>query len=225
MTTPAHTPHSPQVRVAIAHHDPYVASGVAALLRCSMDFAVLPAGVEEADVLVADYATGILRATHPSPRHGRTPAVLVVSDQERSWQIRRAVDAGVRGYLLQDCSTDELSDAARSVAAGRRYLSRSVADRLLDTLVQTIPTARELDVLQLIARGLGNKDIGRQLGIGEGTVKTHVKAILSKLGEPTRTGAIAEALRRGLLADDMRAQRRRFAGGLTSPKHPTHSLS
>jgi DNA-binding NarL/FixJ family response regulator len=209
MATPAHTlhtPSSPQIHVAIAHHDPYVATGIASLLRCSTDFAVRPSSVEDADVLVTDYATGILRATQPSPRHGGTPAaVLVVTEQERSWQIRRAVDAGVRGYLLQDCSIDELLDAARSVAAGRRYLSRSVADRLLDTLVQAIPTARELEVLQLIARGLGNKDIGRLLGIGEGTVKTHVKAILSKLGEPTRTGAIAEATRRGLLEDDVRA--------------------
>jgi DNA-binding NarL/FixJ family response regulator len=198
--------HAPQINVAIAHHDPYVSTGIASLLRASTDFAVQAGCPEAADVLVTDYATGVLRATAPvRPPVGRRPkaaSFLVVTDQDRSWQIRRAVDAGVRGYLLQDCSANELSDAVRTVAAGRRYLSRSVAERLLDTLAQAIPTARELEVLQLMARGLSNKDIGRLLGIGEGTVKTHVKAILAKLGEPTRTGAIAEAMRRGLLMDE-----------------------
>lgn len=208
MTAPAH---APQIHVAIAHQDPYVATGIASLLSASTDFAVQAVQAENpevADVLVTDYATGVLRATAPArPHAGRRPkpaSFLVVTDQDRSWQIRRAVDAGVRGYLLQDCSANELSDAVRTVAAGRRYLSRSVAERLLDTLAQAIPTARELEVLQLMARGLSNKDIGRLLGIGEGTVKTHVKAILSKLGEPTRTGAIAEAMRRGLLMDEER---------------------
>jgi DNA-binding NarL/FixJ family response regulator len=206
MTAPARTL---RINVAIAHQDPYVATGIAALLRSSADFAVNAANAAasadagEADVLVTDYATGMIRAAAPPARRGaaKAAALLVVSEQDRGWQIRRAVDAGVRGYLLQDCSANELADAVRCVADGRRYLSRAVADRLLDTLVQAFPTARELEVLQLMARGLGNKDIGRLLGISEGTVKTHVKAILAKLGEPTRTGAIAEAMRRGLLDD------------------------
>jgi DNA-binding NarL/FixJ family response regulator len=190
-----------RIQVAISHHDPYVATGIAALLRSRADFAVLAGDSPEAgsaDVLVADHARG-LQPAPPRRRGARPVAVLVVSDQRTSWQIRRAVDAGVRGYLLQDTTAEELSEAVRSIAAGRRYLSCAVADLLLDSLVQAVPTARELDVLQLIARGLSNKDIGRLLGIGEGTVKTHVKAILAKLGESTRIGAIAEALRRGLL--------------------------
>jgi DNA-binding NarL/FixJ family response regulator len=192
-----------KIHVAIAHHDPYVATGIAALLRSSTDFFLHSTGGDEVDVLVTDYATGMIQAAAPTPRPsaGKAPSLLVVSVQDRGWHIRRAVDAGVRGYLLQDCTASELADAVRCVADGRRYLSRSVADRLLDTLTQASPTARELDVLQHVARGLSNKDIGRLLGIGEGTVKTHVKAILVKLGEPTRTGAIAEAMRRGLLAE------------------------
>lgn len=192
-----------KIYVAIAHHDPYVATGIAALLRGSTDFLLQSTGAEEADVLVTDYATGMIRAAAPTPRPGarKAASLLVVSEQDRGWHIRRAVDAGVRGYLLQDCTASELADAVRCVADGRRYLSRSVADRLLDTLAQAIPTARELEVLQHVARGLSNKDVGRMLGISEGTVKTHVKAILVKLGEPTRTGAIAEAMRRGLLAE------------------------
>lgn len=107
----------------------------------------------------------------------------------------------MRGYLLHDCSTEELSNAVRCVAEGRRYLSCAVADQLLDNLAAAAPTVRELEVLQLIAHGLANKDIGRRLGIGEGTVKTHVKALLRKLGEPSRTAVIAEAFRRGLLLE------------------------
>jgi len=91
------------------------------------------------------------------------------------------------------------------VAAGRRFLSPAVAEQLLDALNYDVPTARQLQVLQLIAQGLSNKDISRRLGIGERTVKTHVKAILAKLGERTRTAAMAEAMRRGILAGAGRA--------------------
>jgi len=196
MTAPAH---ALRINVSIAHHDPYVATGIAALLRSSTDFTVQPESLGEVDVVVADYSTGMLRAAAPRRGAAKVASLLIVSEQDRGWQIRRAVDAGVRGYLLHDCSANELADAVRCVAGGRRYLSRSAADRVLDTLVQSVPTAREFEVLQHMACGLGNKNIGRLLGISEGTVKTHVKTILAKLGEQTRTGAITEAIRRGLL--------------------------
>ena len=198
-----------RIHVAVAHRDPYVAAGVASLLRSRVDFVVrtgitdIDDGVDTIDVFVTDYATGLRKATPAEPGH-RGPAsnaLLVVTDQRMGWQIRRAVDAGVRGYLLHDCSTEELSNAVRCVAEGRRYLSCAVADQLLDNLTAAVPTVRELEVLQLIAHGLANKDIGRRLGIGEGTVKTHVKALLRKLGEPSRTAVIAEAFRRGLLLE------------------------
>jgi DNA-binding NarL/FixJ family response regulator len=76
-----------------------------------------------------------------------------------------------------------------------------VADQLLDNFSSAAPTAREFEVLHLMAQGLANKDIGRRLSIGEGTVKTHVKAILRKLQKPTRIAAIGEAFRRGLLLE------------------------
>jgi DNA-binding NarL/FixJ family response regulator len=198
-----------QIHVAVAHRDPYVAAGIASLLRSRADF-VVQSGLPDADgdgdtvdVLVTDYATGVRRATNvPSDRDRSTPkSFLVVTDQSTGWQIRRAVDAGVRGYLLHDCSAEELSDAVRCVAEGRRYLSCPVADQLLENFSAAAPTTRELEVLQLMAQGLVNKDIGRRLGIGEGTVKTHVKAILRKLQKPTRIAAIGEAFRRGLLLE------------------------
>jgi DNA-binding NarL/FixJ family response regulator len=201
-----------QIHVAVAHRDPYVAAGIASLLRSRADFVVRSGmhdvpGIDGADaavdVLVTDYATGVHKAANVPPGGGVAvpKSFLVVTDQSTGWQIRRAVDAGVRGYLLHDCSVEELSDAVRCVAEGRRYLSCPVADQLLDNFSAAAPTARELEVLQLMAEGLANKDIGRRLGIGEGTVKTHVKALLRKLAEPTRTAAIGEAFRRGLLLE------------------------
>lgn len=192
------------IHVSIAHQDPYVAAGIAALLRSRPDFVVLSAdaGAAPAHVVVADYETGIRQATPGIRRKRPMAACLVVTDQNKGWQIRRAIDAGVRGYLLQDCTADELSEAVRSVASGRRSLSPAVAEQLLDSLSYLAPTARQLQVLQLIGHGLSNKDIGRRLGICEGTVKTHVKAILEKLGEPTRTAAMAEAIRRGMLLQE-----------------------
>lgn len=194
------------IHVAVAHRDPYVAAGIASLLRSRADFVVqsgLPDvdGDAAVDVLVTDYATGVYKATNVSPGSGRFAPryCLVVTDQSTGWQIRRAVEAGVRGYLLHDCSVEELSDAVRCVAEGRRYLSCRVAEQLLDNFAVAVPTACELKVLQLMAQGLANKDIGRRLSIGEGAVKTHVKAILRKLQKPSRIAAIGEAFRRGLL--------------------------
>jgi DNA-binding NarL/FixJ family response regulator len=198
-----------QIHVAVAHRDPYVAAGIASLLRSRADF-VVQSGLanidgedDTVDVVVTDYETGVRNATNfPPGRVGASPkSFLVVTDQSTGWQIRRAVDAGVRGYLLHDCSGEELADAVRCVAEGRRYLSNPAADQLLDNFSAAVPTARELEVLKLMAEGLANKSIGQRMGIGEGTVKTHVKAILRKLGEPTRTAAIGEAFRRGLLLE------------------------
>jgi DNA-binding NarL/FixJ family response regulator len=146
-----------RIHVAVAHRDPYVAAGVASLLRSRVDFVVrtgttdIDGGDDTIDVFVTDYATGLRKAA--------PAALLVVTDQRAGWQIRRAVDAGVRGYLLHDCSIEELSNAVRCVAEGRRYLSCAVADQLLDNLTAAAPTVRELEVLQLIAHGLANKDI------------------------------------------------------------------
>jgi len=199
MTTPDTTP---SIRVVVAHHDSYVCAGIVALLRSCPGLAVRTGRADDtsADVLVTDYATGlhmVMAAARNSTE--AMPSFLVVTDQSTGWQIRRAVDAGIRGYVLQDCSADELAGAVRCVAEGRRYMSISAAEHLLESLDYAALTARELEVLEFVAHGASNKEIARSLGIGEGTVKTHVTSILAKLEEPTRTAAIAEALRRGIL--------------------------
>jgi DNA-binding NarL/FixJ family response regulator len=105
----------------------------------------------------------------------------------------------VKGYLTHDCLPEQLVDAVMAVARGQRYLQGSVVQRLADTLAQDLPTPREIDVLRLMATGLCNKAIAAELNIGCGTVKTHVKALLDKLGATTRTAAADIAKRRGLL--------------------------
>src|SRR5690348_7946602 len=102
------------IHVAVAHRDPYVAAGIASLLRSRAGF-VVQSGLTDVDgggavdVLVTDYATGVHKTANvpPGPGGSAPGSFLVVTDQSTGWQIRRAVDAGVRGYLLHDCSAEE----------------------------------------------------------------------------------------------------------------------
>jgi two-component system, NarL family, response regulator LiaR len=115
-----------------------------------------------------------------------------------------AVRAGAIGYLLKDTEADELREAIKAAAAGQVQLSPKAATRLLREVrapesPETL-TERETDVLRLLAQGLSNKEIARELVIGEKTVKTHVSNILSKLGVPSRTQAALYAVRIGLVS-------------------------
>jgi DNA-binding NarL/FixJ family response regulator/AraC-like DNA-binding protein len=193
-----------QISVAVTHAAVYLAAGIAALLRASKDFVVdvEPHRVQPADVVVTDYAAGVYKP--PVETYlpgGKISRRVVVTARDTAWQIRRAIDAGVRGYLLHDCTSAELADAVRCVADGGTYLPVQVAQQLAESLTYEVLTARELAVLELMGRGLSNKGIGQRLDIGEGTVKSHVKPIFDKLCVTSRTAAIAEARRRGMLSD------------------------
>ena len=193
-----------QISVAVTHPASYLAAGIAALLSVSPDFALDLQAVRNgpADVVVTDYAAGVEPPPVEAFREDRKiPGRIVVTDRSSAWQIRRAIDAGVRGYLLEDCTSSELAAAVRCVALGGTYLPVQVAQQLAESLTYDVPTARELVVLEQMSQGLSNKSIGRRLGIGEGTVKTHVKSLFDKLCVESRTAAIAEAQRRGVLAD------------------------
>ena len=116
-----------------------------------------------------------------------------------------AVRAGAIGYLLKDTQADELCRAIKAAAAGQVQLSPQAALRLMrEVQVPQSPeklTARETEVLRLLARGMSNKEIGAALVIGLKTVKTHVSSILSKLGVPSRTQAALYAVRIGLVSE------------------------
>src|SRR5262249_6709332 len=111
------------------------------------------------------------------------------------------IEAGVYGYLLAGGPLGELIDAVTAVAGGMRYMSMSVAQRMADSLTRTSLTSREAEVLRLVATGQPNKAIARELSIELGTVKSHVSAIMAKLGASSRTQAARIAAARGLVED------------------------
>ncbi len=113
--------------------------------------------------------------------------------------IRRALAAGVQAYLTKDVLHDELLKAIRAVNGGQTYLPAAVAASLAAQLPRPDLSAREVQVLALIVRGLANKQIAFTLGIAEHTVKNHVKNILSKLGVQDRTQAATAAIQRGII--------------------------
>jgi DNA-binding NarL/FixJ family response regulator len=127
--------------------------------------------------------------------------VMIVASNNREWEIRSALECGVRGYLLIGCALDELAAGVRAVYRGVRYLSPQVAVRLAEILSGDSLTVREEEVLRLVVDGMGNKAIARRLGIAVGTVKSHLKGIFDKLNVESRTQAICAAERRGLLRE------------------------
>lgn len=131
--------------------------------------------------------------------------MLTVSSRERD--LVAAIKAGARGYILKSAEAEQVVDAIRRIAAGEAILPPTLSARVLDELVSPTPTPgkltpREIDVLQLVARGLGNKEIAVELSISAHTVKSHVRHILGKLSLRSRTEAAAYAVRAGLSPKD-----------------------
>ncbi len=190
--------------VHIIHTDPVMTAGLHAILADRHEWRVSthlsqPEARQVARVLVADYDTGLALARQPEHAGLCRPSVLIVTQLDKEWEVRLAMDAGVHGYVLQSCSQDELLKAVASLAQGQRYLSESVTRSVADSLSRETLTGRETDVLQLLAEGCCNKSIARKLGIGVGTVKTHVKGVMSKLDATARTHAVVVATQRGLI--------------------------
>ena len=125
--------------------------------------------------------------------------IVVLTSAGGDEEIHRALDAGARGYLFKDIVRQELVHAIRAVCAGRRYIPAQVSARLVEHLPRQELSAREIEVLQLVAVGLKNKEIAYQLAISEATVNAHVKRILQKLDANDRTQAVTIALRRGII--------------------------
>ena len=133
---------------------------------------------------------------------GQGPAVVVVTTYDTDLDILRAVEAGARGYLLKDTPRADLIRAIRAAAGGATVLAPVVAAKLLgrgNAPAHQELTARELEVLGLVAVGKTNSEIGESLYIGEATVKTHLLHAFAKLGVDDRTAAVTTALARGLL--------------------------
>jgi DNA-binding NarL/FixJ family response regulator len=204
------------IRVLVVDDHPVVRGGVVGWLAAQEDIdvvgeagdgleALAMAAALTPDVVLMDLrmprmdgatATGRLAADHPAVR------VLVLTTYDTDADIVRAVEAGATGYLLKDTPLPQLADAVRAAARGETVLAPPVAARLVSRMrapAADAPTARELEVLAGVAQGLTNAEIGRQLFIGEATVKTHLLRVFAKLGVDDRTRAVLVAVERGLL--------------------------
>jgi DNA-binding NarL/FixJ family response regulator len=125
--------------------------------------------------------------------------IIALTSYDGDQDIYRALEAGVRGYLLKEMVHTEIIRAIRVVHAGRRFIPQELMQQLNGFFPEVALTPREIEVLSLVARGFGNKEVADMLGTASGTVKAHVQSILSKLGAKDRTHAVTLALRRGIL--------------------------
>jgi DNA-binding NarL/FixJ family response regulator len=138
-------------------------------------------------------AIGKIRETNPDVRF------IVLTTYDGDEDIRRALDAGAQAYLLKAMSHEEVTAAIRKVHSGARVIPQSVSKALEECGPESQLSRREVEVLELIANGFSNKEIGRALGIAEATVKWHVNLILNRLDVADRTEAIVAALQRGII--------------------------
>ena len=125
--------------------------------------------------------------------------IIALTSYDGDQDIYRALEAGVRGYLLKEMVHTEVIRAIRIVHAGKRFIPVEVSQQVSGFFPEVALTPREIEVLTLVARGFGNKEVGDMLGTAAGTVKAHVQSILSKLGAKDRTHAVTIALRRGII--------------------------
>jgi DNA-binding NarL/FixJ family response regulator len=202
--------------IELSHEVPVVEAGLRQILGAWPEFELRPSSHDTAhpptpqgapDVLVLDPGRAMQRAVQsarhpasswPSEPSPRTQTLIVAMDGQ-ALDVRGAVEAGIRGYVMVSCGRDEIVRAVRAVAAGHRHLCAAASLRLADRLDQPTLTPREREVLALVLRGLSNKEMARSLAISEGTVKAHLRTLFSKLGARCRTEALWIASERGLL--------------------------
>ena len=205
------------IRLLLADDHPVVRDGLRGMLASEADFevvgeaasgteAVALTGRERPDVVLMDLqmpemdgatATAEITARFPATR------VLVLTTYDTDADILRAVEAGATGYLLKDTPRERLFPAIRAAARGETVLAPTVATRLVSRMrrpAQEALTSREVEVLELVARGSSNADIAAALFISEATVKTHLLHTFAKLGVDDRTAAVVAALERGIIA-------------------------
>jgi DNA-binding NarL/FixJ family response regulator len=201
------------IRILIADDHPIFCAGLAALIDRRPDMTVVAEAHtgQEALELFRLYQPDLMLVDLRMPElsgveviksiraHTSTARIVVLTTYDGDEDIYRALQAGAQAYIIKDASRHELIDCIRSVHGGKTNLSHTVTAKLAERAQQEDLTSREREVLQLLSRGMNNREIGATLGIAEGTVKLHVTNILSKLAADNRVEAAAIALKRGIL--------------------------
>lgn len=204
------------IRILITDDHPVVREGLAGMLAGQPDFEVVGMAADGAtavtmhhslapDVTLMDLrmpgldGVGAIRAIK---EHQPAANILILTTYDSDADILRAIETGATGYLLKDAPREELFRAIRAAAKGESVLAPSVAARLMTRMrapAEENLSAREIEVLQLVAKGASNKEIGKTLHISIATVKTHLIHIYNKLGVDDRTSAVTTALEKGII--------------------------
>ena len=204
------------VRLLIADDHPIVRAGFEGMLAEMSDLEVVGEAEngEEAvrlaqrlhpDVVLMDLRMPVVdgvEATNRIKEEDPGANILVLTTYDSDADILRAIEAGATGYLLKDTPREDLFRAIRAAARGQPVLAPSVTARLMQraqTPARTALSGREIEVLELVARGGSNKELARDLHLSEATVKSHLIHIFDKLGVTDRTAAVTVALERGIL--------------------------
>ena len=199
------------IRIFLADDHPPLRAGLAAILNSQPDIKVVGEAGTGRETLESEVIADIFIVDIRMPEGDgihvirklieRNPdsKTLVLTTYDNEEDVFRALEAGARGYLLKDTTTEELVTAVRQVYAGDRYLPPAIASRLADRLVRPNLTPRELDVLRLVAKGRTNKELASAMFVSEETVKTHMKALFLKLGVHDRAEAVSVSLKRGII--------------------------
>jgi len=206
-------PNQARIRILIADDHPVVRDGIIANVKPQPDMTVVASagdGVEALelikehlpDVVVLDLrmprldGLDVLKELSTSKLSSK---VIIMTTFECEEDVNRAMKTGARGYLLKDSSQEEILDAIRRVNLGETYLPARIVQKIAAGLRNPELSPREIEVLQCVATGKSNKEIGVELFIAEGTVKSHMKNVLEKLDVAGRTAAIKEGVHRGLV--------------------------
>ncbi|MEH2459380.1 response regulator transcription factor [Nostoc sp.] len=205
--------HSPLIQVLIADDHVMVAQGLTILLESQSDIRVIGRasngreaidlfGQHQPDIVLMDLRmpemSGV-EATIAICAEFKQARIIVLTTYDGDEDIYRGLRTGAKGYLLKDAEAQELLSAIRAVHAGQQYIPPAVGAKLVERMGIPELSNRELEVLNLMARGKNNQEISAELSISESTVKFHTKNIMSKLGASDRSQAIITALKRGVI--------------------------
>ncbi len=204
-----------RIRILIVDDHPVVCAGLASMLGGHEEFEVVgsAASGERALLMIRQASPDVIlldlrmpgmdgiAVLHALKSMVAPPHALILTSFEKDEDIYRAIRSGAAGYLLKDTTESEMVTAIKQVSGGKLYMPRHIAARLAARRMRSDLTGREQQILELVAQGSTNKEIGRALNISENTVRHHVVSIMEKLHVSDRTEAVAIAIRQGVLSE------------------------